>query len=77
QLETGRTHQIRVHLAYIGHPVAGDPLYGPHRTLRGNGQFLHAQVLGFTQPRTGEWYEFKVAPPAIFAQRLAELRGKK
>ena len=42
QLETGRTHQIRVHMAYIGHPVAGDPLYGPRKTLKGHGQFLHA-----------------------------------
>ena len=43
QLETGRTHQIRVHLDYIGHAVAGDPLYGPRKTLKGNGQFLHAK----------------------------------
>lgn len=54
QLETGRTHQIRVHLKYIGHPVAGDPLYGPRKTLKGNGQFLHAKLLGFKHPRTGE-----------------------
>ena len=45
-LETGRTHQIRVHMAYIGHPVAGDELYGPRKTLKGRGQFLHAQTLG-------------------------------
>ncbi|BDR60496.1 RluA family pseudouridine synthase [Lactobacillus xylocopicola] len=74
QLETGRTHQIRVHLAYIGHPVAGDPLYGPHHTLQGQGQFLHAQTLGFTQPTTGEQLEFKVAVPPIFRKRLTELR---
>ena len=48
QLETGRTHQIRVHMAYIGHPVAGDPAYGPKKTLKGQGQFLHARTLGFT-----------------------------
>lgn len=74
QLETGRTHQIRVHLAYIGHPVAGDPLYGPRKTLKGNGQFLHAAVLGFEHPRTKKWLEFKVQPPQIFQDRLAELR---
>ncbi|HBQ43600.1 MAG TPA: RluA family pseudouridine synthase, partial [Lactobacillus acetotolerans] len=60
-----------------GHPVAGDPLYGPRKTLKGNGQFLHAQVLGFKQPSTGEWLEFKVKPPAIFEQRLTELRRNK
>lgn len=60
ELETGRTHQIRVHLKYIGHPVAGDPLYGPRNTLKGNGQFLHAKLLGFKHPRTGEELVFEV-----------------
>ena len=73
QLETGRTHQIRVHLDYIGHAVAGDPLYGPRKTLKGNGQFLHAKVLGFKHPRTGEWLEFTVEPPKIFQDMLAQL----
>ena len=77
QLETGRTHQIRVHMAYIGHPVAGDPLYGPRKTLKGNGQFLHAKVLGFEQPTTHEWLEFQVNPPHIFEERLSELRKNK
>ena len=76
QLETGRTHQIRVHLACIGHPVAGDPLYGPHHTLKGNGQFLHAQVLGFKQPHSGKWLEFEAQPPQIFLQQLTDLREK-
>ncbi|MGF0028350.1 RluA family pseudouridine synthase [Streptococcus alactolyticus] len=73
-LETGRTHQIRVHMAYIGHPVAGDPLYGPCKTLKGNGQFLHAQTLGFTHPTTGESLRFSVEPPAIFQETLENLR---
>lgn len=74
RLETGRTHQIRVHLAYIGHPVAGDPLYGPRQTLKGHGQFLHAAVLGFRHPRSQKWLEFSVKPPAIFQRQLAKLR---
>ena len=52
-LETGRTHQIRVHMKYIGHPLVGDPLYGPKKTIKGNGQFLHAGKLGFVHPTTG------------------------
>ncbi|MCD5445665.1 RluA family pseudouridine synthase [Lactobacillus delbrueckii] len=77
QLETGRTHQIRVHMAYIGHPLAGDPLYGPRKTLPGHGQFLHAKTLGFEQPSTGEWMEFSVQPPEIFQQTVADLRKKR
>lgn len=75
ELETGRTHQIRVHLKYIGHPVAGDPLYGPRNTLKGNGQFLHAKLLGFKHPRTGEELVFEVDPPQIFRDTLSKLRG--
>lgn len=74
QLETGRTHQIRVHMAYIGHPVAGDPLYGPRKTLKGHGQFLHAKTLGFTHPMTGELVEFTAEEPAIFKETLETLR---
>ncbi|TGD24641.1 RluA family pseudouridine synthase [Companilactobacillus suantsaicola] len=74
KLETGRTHQIRVHMQYIGHPVAGDPLYGPKNTLKGNGQFLHAKTLGFEHPRTHEWMEFSVEPPKIFLDTLKQLR---
>ncbi|XHW15502.1 RluA family pseudouridine synthase [Streptococcus dysgalactiae subsp. equisimilis] len=76
QLETGRTHQIRVHMAYIGHPVAGDPLYGPRKTLSGHGQFLHAETLGLPHPLTGEDMLFTVAPPAIFQKTLQQLRQK-
>lgn len=75
QLETGRTHQIRVHLKYIGHPVAGDPLYGPRKTLKGNGQFLHAKLLGFKHPRTGEEMVFEADPPTIFQTTLKKLRA--
>lgn len=73
-LETGRTHQIRVHMAYIGHPIAGDPVYGPRKTLAGHGQFLHAQTLGFTHPTTGELMTFSVDAPAIFQETLEKLR---
>ena len=77
QLETGRTHQIRVHMKYIGHPLAGDPLYGPEGALKGHGQFLHAKILGFKQPKTGQWLEFQVEPPEIFQKKLTYLRGLK
>ncbi len=76
RLETGRTHQIRVHMNYIGHPVAGDPLYGPNKTLTPNhGQFLHAETLGFEHPTTGEFMEFQAEVPEIFAEQLKKLRG--
>ncbi|MBL1224400.1 RluA family pseudouridine synthase [Enterococcus sp. BWR-S5] len=75
QLETGRTHQIRVHMKYIGHPVAGDPLYGPKKTLKGNGQFLHAKTLGFIHPSTGEYMEFESPLPEIFEKTLDQLRN--
>ena len=74
QLETGRTHQIRVHMAYIGHPLAGDPVYGPKKTLKGEGQFLHARTLAFTHPKTGQEMEFTVDPPAVFEKTLEVLR---
>ena len=76
QLETGRTHQIRVHMAYIGHPVAGDPLYGPRKTLSGHGQFLHAETLGLTHPLTGEDMLFTVAPTKKKKKTLQQLRQK-
>lgn len=75
-LETGRTHQIRVHMAYIGHPVAGDLTYGPKKTLKGHGQFLHAQTLGFTHPRTGEVLTFTAEVPTIFQETLSKLRNQ-
>ncbi len=74
QLETGRTHQIRVHMQYIGFPLAGDPVYGPKKTLKGNGQFLHAKLLGFTHPTTGENMVFEAPLPALFEETLKKLR---
>lgn len=74
QLETGRTHQIRVHMQYIGFPIAGDPVYGPKKTLKGSGQFLHAKLLGFTHPKTGESMVFEATLPAIFSETLEKLR---
>ncbi len=74
QLETGRTHQIRVHMQYIGFPVAGDPVYGPKKTLQGNGQFLHAKLLGFVHPKTQEQLVFEAPLPEIFEKNLQKLR---
>ena len=73
RLETGRTHQIRVHMKYIGHPLAGDPLYGPRKTLPGNGQYLHARLLGFKHPRTGKQLTFTAPLPPYFRQMLDKL----
>ncbi|WP_263506847.1 RluA family pseudouridine synthase [Apilactobacillus kunkeei] len=75
-LETGRTHQIRVHMKYIGHPLAGDPLYGPKNTLKGNGQFLHAKKLGFVHPKTNEQMIFETPLPEIFEQTITKLKNK-
>ena len=74
QLETGRTHQIRVHMSYIGFPVCGDPLYGPKKVIGKNGQYLHAKTLGFIHPRTGEELEFDSPLPDFFEEFLEELR---
>lgn len=73
RLETGRTHQIRVHMKYIGHPLAGDPLYGPRKTLPGNGQYLHARLLGFKHPRTGKQMIFTSPLPEYFQKMIDHL----
>jgi 23S rRNA pseudouridine1911/1915/1917 synthase len=77
QLETGRTHQIRVHMKYIGYPLAGDPKYGPKKTLDINGQALHAGVLGFNHPRTNEYLEFEAPLPVEFEEVLEQLRNNR
>ncbi|MBJ7983594.1 RluA family pseudouridine synthase [Bacillus mycoides] len=74
RLETGRTHQIRVHMKYIGYPLAGDPKYGPKKTLDMNGQALHAGILGFDHPRTDEYIEFEAPIPEVFEEALNILR---
>lgn len=72
-LETGRTHQIRVHMKCICHPLVGDPLYGPKKTIKGNGQFLHAGKLGFVHPTTGKLLIFEAPLPKIFQECLEKL----
>ncbi|WP_082075044.1 RluA family pseudouridine synthase [Desulfosporosinus sp. I2] len=75
RLETGRTHQIRVHMLYVKHPVLGDPVYGPKRNLYGlKGQMLHAAHLGFEHPRSRTWMKFDAPVPKVFAALLEKLR---
>ncbi len=74
KLETGRTHQIRVHMKYIGHPLVGDPLYGPKKVIGDTGQFLHAKLIGFNHPKDGRYLEFTVDMPDNFKQILEKLR---
>ncbi|MDX8364993.1 RluA family pseudouridine synthase [Cytobacillus sp. IB215665] len=74
QLETGRTHQIRVHMKYIGYPLVGDPKYGPKKTLQTNGQVLHAAILGFDHPRTNKYMEFEAPLPTEFVTVLNEIQ---
>ena len=77
RLKTGRTHQIRVHMASIHHPVAGDPVYGPHNCITSlHGQCLHAKTLGFIHPITGEQLRFDAELPDYFTHFLATLRRK-
>lgn len=74
-LETGRTHQIRVHMAYIKHPLVGDMVYGPKKSkFNIEGQLLHAKVLGFVHPTTGEYMEFDSQIPEYFEEVLDKLR---
>ena len=75
KLKTGRTHQIRVHMASTGHPLAGDAVYGPKNCIKSlNGQCLHAKELGFVHPATGEWMQFDSSLPDWFQDYLSRLR---
>ena len=74
-LETGRTHQIRVHMASIGHPILGDSVYGPAKCpFHLQGQTLHAKILGINHPKTGEYMEFDAPLPDYFQKLLQKLR---
>lgn len=78
RLETGRTHQIRVHMAYLGHPVAGDPVYGPKKVIKElNGQCLHAGLIGFVHPKTGEYMEITSELPEYFTSFLRKIDNEK
>ena len=70
QLETGRTHQIRVHMNYIGHPVVNDPVYGKRKIIDNSGQCLHAFIIGFNHPTTNKYMEFKCELPECFTNIL-------
>ncbi len=75
RLETGRTHQIRVHMSHIGHPLLGDEVYGPKKPpFNTEGQILHARVLGFIHPVTGKYMEFETELPEYFVKILELLR---
>ncbi|MBQ6380729.1 MAG: RluA family pseudouridine synthase [Clostridia bacterium] len=75
RLETGRTHQIRVHMAHIGHPVAGDAVYGPKKVISSlGGQCLHARLLGFDHPRSGRYVEVESELPEYFTAFLKKLK---
>ena len=75
KLETGRTHQIRVHMSYMGHPVAGDPVYGPKKVIEYlGGQCLHAGLIGFRHPRTREYIEIESELPSYFTDFLRRIK---
>ena len=79
-LETGRTHQIRIHMAEVGHPVVGDPVYRPRARPRCKARFhrqaLHAQTLGFRHPMTGQDVRVEAPPPTDLADLIVDLRNR-
>ena len=75
KLETGRTHQIRVHMNYIKHPVVNDPVYGHRKLIDNTGQCLHAYLLGFIHPRTKQYLEFKSELPECFKNILEKIKN--
>jgi 23S rRNA pseudouridine1911/1915/1917 synthase len=76
KLETGRTHQIRVHMKFIGHPLVGDPMYGRSKGIKMEGQALHAAILGFIHPTTSEYMEFSAPLPQDMEDLLFSLRNR-
>lgn len=74
KLETGRTHQIRVHMNYIGYPIVNDPVYGRRKIINDFGQMLHAACLGFNHPKTNKYMEFIAEPPSEFLNILNEFK---
>lgn len=74
-LETGRTHQIRVHMDYIGYPVVNDPVYGKRKLIDETGQCLHAKTLGFIHPKTGKYMEFDSELPSCFTNIMEQLKN--
>lgn len=76
RLETGRTHQIRVHMNYINHPVVNDPVYGKRKKIDDTGQCLHAGLLGFTHPKTKEYLEFTTPLPECFLNILEQFKNE-
>ncbi len=76
KLETGRTHQIRVHMSWIGHPVIGDPVYGNKKDNDNYGQYLHAKTLGFVHPRSGQYMEFTRDIDQTFKEKVENINKK-
>ena len=75
QLETGRTHQIRLHMKYIGYPIINDPVYGSKKIINNFGQMLHAKLLGFHHPKSNEYMEFEASIPKDFEEIITKFKN--